>query len=70
MNKRRRQILTLGVIATLGVLCGCVTSRPPEMAWVRTALTYRPAGGLCSLLDGLDARSAAEAAYAARASSA
>ena len=35
-NKRRRQmLLALGVIATLSVHFGCVTSKP-EMAWVRT----------------------------------
>lgn len=36
MNRRRRQTLALGLIATLSVLFGCVTSRSPEMAWVRT----------------------------------
>jgi hypothetical protein len=37
-NCRRRQLLALGVIATLSVHFGCATSRPskPEMAWVRT----------------------------------
>jgi hypothetical protein len=37
-NKRRRQSLALGVIATLSLQFGCVTSKPskPEMAWVRT----------------------------------
>jgi hypothetical protein len=33
-NERRRQMLALGVIATLSVHFGCVTSKP-EMAWVR-----------------------------------
>jgi len=36
MNKPRRQTLALSVIVTLSVLFGCVTSRPPESAWVRT----------------------------------
>jgi hypothetical protein len=37
---------------------------------IRMYDAYRPAEGVCSLLDGLDPRPAAEAAYAARASSA
>ena len=36
MNKRRRQTFAFGLIVTLSGLFGCVTSRPPEMAWVRT----------------------------------
>ena len=37
---------------------------------IRMYDAYRPAEGVCSLLDGVDPRPAAEAAYAARASSA
>jgi hypothetical protein len=37
MNSMRwRQALAVGVIATLSVNFGCVTNKPPEMAWVRT----------------------------------
>jgi hypothetical protein len=37
---------------------------------IRMYDAYRPAGAVCSLLDGVGPRSAAEAAYPARASSA
>jgi hypothetical protein len=37
---------------------------------IRMYDAYRPAEGVCSLVDGVDPRPAAEAAYAARASSA
>ena len=74
-NKRRRQTLGFGVISTLSVHFGCVTSKPstPEMAWVRTdgrrivdnpALLQQGKTDIAFCHANLDANTADEAARA------
>jgi len=69
-SMHRRQTLAIGVIATLSVNFGCVTSKP-EMAWVRTdgqrigddpALLQRGKSDIAFCHANLDAGAADEAA--------